>query len=346
MTDGGLPLETLDLFLLGIFAVVSLGLLVPVHYSPSARLERLERDYGLDRWSVWICCVVIVFAMTAVVAGGQPSEGVNRFRTRRIAGAAAPVLTTGVLMVGRAIASIRTARRLGDLERTRIGELLPTTASGTADNREHEQSEADGRSQLVALEGTAVSTDGTVEAPFTGTEALVFESTVFEPKDDYGDPAADAVDEDDWRAAGLFAEHVPFAIDDGTGRVRVEPADATFELRRVETIEVAGDEQAPERIESLFLETQALNGTTRSRRYEEDALVPGAQVAVVGHLEDGVVSSSAGSSSRWRSAPFLVGTPSLPALEDEYRYRVGGGVLGLCMSAVGLLMLLYGFKIL
>ncbi|MFD1565555.1 GIDE domain-containing protein [Haloarchaeobius amylolyticus] len=342
MTDGPVPIETLDLLLLGFFAVVSLFLLVAIHYMPSAELDRLERDDGLDRWSVWILCVVSLFVLFVLVARIVPTDhsSLQYIRARYFGYVGVGMFVTGVFTLGRAIVMIGPARQVSELERMPIGELTDGGETGGTDP-ENDHPMREDCDHLVALSGEAVATDGTVEAPFTGTEAVVYESTVFEPSDDYGESNADPLDEYDWRAANLFSDRVPFAIDDGTGRVRVEPTGATLELDQLDVFEVAGDEQAPERIEAMFLATQALNGTTRHRRYEEAALAPGDRVLIVGRLEDGTVSG--GSDETWtvsRSPPFVITSKSLPRLQDEYRFRLVRGALGLFLSATGLFVYL------
>lgn len=266
--------------------------------------------------------------MIAVATWGLTLSGV-RFaaetgvRSRSLVAAGAVAIGTGVFLVGRAGATLRTYRRLRDLE--------PAPIAAATEG-------------LVAVSGEATAVDGTVETPFSGTEALVHESTVFEPADDLGrmEPERPSA-VDDWNATRLFDDAVPFAVDDGTGRLRVEPDGANFELRPLPAVEVGADEEPPARIAALFLSTQRLNDTTRHRRYEETALTPGDRVTVVGSLDDGVLSAAPDASGRFAAPPpFVVATGSTHDLVEAYRYRIATGVAGAVGVCWGVLSLLYG----
>lgn len=139
----------------------------------------------------------------------------------------------------------------------------------------------------VELEGTAHTVDGTVTAPLTGTDCLVYEYEVEEYQSG-GNSSS-------WKTVAEGSGSVPFRLEDDTASVRVEPEDADLALSTDETFSVDGGEPEPEPVEE-FLETESdlesedtsLDlgvvevSTGNNRRYHERRLDPGGEVYVFG----------------------------------------------------------------
>jgi hypothetical protein len=131
----------------------------------------------------------------------------------------------------------------------------------------------------VVLEGTATVApgEGTVEAPFTGTEAVLARAEVTRLRDQE-DPGRtfETVYEDERR--------VPFLVDDGSGGVRVEvPAGADLRLEEDRTEVTPGSE--PDHLAAFAerevgLSTQVSTGDRR--RYDQSVAAPGETVLLAG----------------------------------------------------------------
>jgi len=114
------------------------------------------------------------------------------------------------------------------------------------------RSAAVGRTELS---GTAQPIDsaGTVERPFTDGECLVAMYKVEEWEEDHDDD--DHGSDGHWRTIESGTLSVPFHLDDGTGRMRVEPADdATYEISDENTtrFRVGGGRQPPDEVVEFF----------------------------------------------------------------------------------------------
>ncbi len=167
----------------------------------------------------------------------------------------------------------------------------------------------------VEIEGTARPGDGLVEAPMTGREAVAVAWTV-EEWDERGDTSH-------WREVARGVEVAPFAVDDGTGAIDVDPvsrSDAAgkwtqttgvtasdgvrmddvlleFEAFDVQA-ELAPDEEVPDRLADLHAEhglyedtgsiTNAVDVGRKHgrRRYKEAIVAPGDDAYVLGRAED------------------------------------------------------------
>ena len=139
----------------------------------------------------------------------------------------------------------------------------------------------------VELEGTASELGGTVAAPLSGTECLLYEYEVEEYQSNGKHSSWNTVDEG---AGGL-----PFRLEDETASVRVDPAGAELALSTAVTLEVDGGEPEPEPIREFLATESDLGSENRSidlrvvefatgndRRYHERRLEAGEEVYVFG----------------------------------------------------------------
>ncbi|WP_436347754.1 hypothetical protein [Natronorubrum sp. FCH18a] len=229
------------------------------------------------------------------------------------------------LGVGLSIASIgagriRTARVLREAGPTALRDV--PTASG-----------------LVEFEGTARTADeGTLEAPISGASCLAYtvrarsrvDGTGGGGTDSVGDPAAGtsandgAADDEQWTVDGGAAASVPFAVEDGTDRVAVDPTNAVLSLDDWEASQQVWTDGADlERDELERLDAAGLPGVDgeadddssefRHRQYRERRLDPGADVHVFG--------GSVVDSSRDERAS---GRPVTVAGDDWFEISAGG----------------------
>ncbi|MFW5983761.1 MAG: DUF3592 domain-containing protein [Halobacteria archaeon] len=163
------------------------------------------------------------------------------------------------------------------------------------------------------IKGNAVISDlETLRAPFSEDDCVIAEYEVEEYHDN-DDEAGGS-----WRTVEIGVLHTPFYVDDGTGRVLVEPDDeATYDLDPEDetTVYVDSSEKGPEPVRR-FVETEDIgfpadrSGKDNDRRYRQNLILPEESVYVFGTVErrDGV------SSARNEDA-LVVGGDG--ALEDE-----------------------------
>jgi hypothetical protein len=143
---------------------------------------------------------------------------------------------------------------------------------------------------------------GTIPQPFTDGQALVASYTVEEWQEDHDpdDPGRDG----HWSTIDSGTMYRPFALDDGTGRMRVEPeADASFEIsdEHRNRFHVQPGETPPAGVVEFFerqYEDDAdegllgglLDGTPDAqdadkRRYSQEVIPPGEDVYLLGGAE-------------------------------------------------------------
>lgn len=139
-----------------------------------------------------------------------------------------------------------------------------------------------GKTGPVAVVGTAREAEGTVTAPFSGTECLAYEYRVREEFTHVGEY------ERVWTESGN--ESTFFDLDDGSAAVRVEAAGADFRFEEHRTT-IKANEEYPPRIEEFVdqseetgsVEYGSLPGTDLSERtFIECRLDPGEEAYVYG----------------------------------------------------------------
>lgn len=145
----------------------------------------------------------------------------------------------------------------------------------------------------VCLVGTAESLGDALRGPFSGREAVVVGYEVEELRRNYN--ASTKTNSQTWKTIDEGWASVPFVLDDGSARIRIDPRRATFEVRADEVTKVAGGRLPPEHIQSFIdsndeVDSEATRfelgpislSTGRDRRYSEYRIEPGDQVCVFG----------------------------------------------------------------
>lgn len=153
------------------------------------------------------------------------------------------------------------------------------------------------RPDRACFVGTVTNADSLVEGPFSGERAVALGYDVFEEEP--------TMDGDDWGSTRTFERIAggsvasPFTLDDGTGKLRVDPRGASFRLASDTEIEVPGGETPPERVqryidaddavedEDLTVDIGPLSlAAGYDRRYVERRVDPGDKVLVCGAVVD------------------------------------------------------------
>jgi hypothetical protein len=151
----------------------------------------------------------------------------------------------------------------------------------------------------VEIEGSAVeSDDGTVTAPFTGSPCLAYTYEVEELRSSGKNQS--------WQTLDTGMGGVDFVVDDGTGRVRVDPSGADIHLESHSVTVPAGTE-LPDRLAQYVESTDAVEKQTRTvdivitklavgnkQRFTERRLDVGEDVYVYGQ-------ATAGPTAEWGS---------------------------------------------
>lgn len=218
------------------------------------------------------------------------------------------------------------------------------------------RSAAAGRTELT---GTCepIEAGGTIPRPFTAGECLVAVYEI-EEWDDSGD-------DDHWRTLDSGTLVTPFYVDDGTGRMRVEPdPDATYEISDANADEIRVDDGRlpPEEIVAFLEETPEeeadvgplaeLVGDRPSvrgdddRRYTQRVLPPGERIYLLGGTSPGP-DTAAGDVSTLvfgrdeGSGEFVIADQSEDELVSEYTWEAPAQIAGgIALSAVMLYLLL------
>lgn len=81
-------------------------------------------------------------------------------------------------------------------------------------------------SGIVEVSGTAKPLDGTITAPYSNERCLAYEYQRKEREHDFDDDD----DTHDWRTVDRGSEHVPFLVEDESGRVPVDPEGAEISM--------------------------------------------------------------------------------------------------------------------
>lgn len=205
---------------------------------------------------------------------------------------------------------------------------------------EQVRSIAAGRTEIA---GTATPTEGTVEQPFAEGECLYADWEIEEHHHDD--------DGSDWHTIDRGEVATPFALDDGTGTVRVAAStDATWEISEEHhtRIDVGARESPPEEVRS-FLETHSETDVGDEgivfgdrRRYTQEVLPPNEEVYVFGRAaeredasgsnEERLVMERDGGSGR-----FIISDMTESELTESLSTRAPLFILlGLAMSVGGL----------
>jgi len=207
--------------------------------------------------------------------------------------------------------------------------------------------ELHGRRGPVEIEGRAVEgEDGRVTAPFTGSRCLVYSYEVEERRSQGKNES--------WKTLDSGLDGVDFIVDDGRGRVRVDPTGAEIHVES-QSVTVSAGTELPDRLADYVESTDAVEPQNRTvnllvteltvgnkQRFTERRLDVGETVYVYGE-------ASPGPAAEWGSnlVDAVVGdgdrTPVFVISDTDERgtaWRIGRG--GLWRVGAGLLALTVG----
>lgn len=208
-------------------------------------------------------------------------------------------------------------------------------------------------SGLVEVEGEALASEETFDAPFTGRECVAYEVEV----EQYRSSGKGA----NWRTEVQGSEHVPFRLYDGTGSVGVDPAGANRSFEDDYQQIVDAGEHPPARIRAFLDDDTDVDHDTGSvdlgpvslveghkHRFTERRIEPGTTAFVSGTADpmtavDGETPTIGGSSGgRIRDAladPFLLANTDEVSVARRYLfYGLGMLVFGGMFSWIPLLL--------
>lgn len=139
------------------------------------------------------------------------------------------------------------------------------------------------------LEGTARIDGGTIEAPLTGTECLVYEYKVLERRRTRRDSY--------WRTIDEGHNHTSFRIEGDTGTVLVEPRWADRRLSKEESVKVKAGTEPPERITRNFATSPSVYYGRNYKHhldleFVERRLDPGEPAYVFGEVQNETMAGS------------------------------------------------------
>jgi len=241
---------TAGLVLLGAFALLFVPLLVvPLVADPETRRYYRQR-HGVSGTGVALAVVVGVGSVLAAVRAGSFPASARSL--------AVPLVGLTVGLVGLVFAATH-ARRLVAL--FRADEAATGEATG-------------GR---VAVTGT-VRADDPGESPVFGCDAVAWEWRV-EAKNRHG---TNYEGRRAWDTVETGSGGVPFVIDDGSGPLRVDPADALLDVR-----DERREERAPGDPPGRVGELADADGGGERYRFVESALAPGTRATVLGSVAGG-----------------------------------------------------------
>jgi hypothetical protein len=196
----------------------------------------------------------------------------------------------------------------------RASRLIQDTAT------EKVRSVAAGRTELT---GTADPDETVFHRPFTDGECVYAHYRIREHHESGSDGS-------DWRTVDSDTWIAPFFLDDGTGRIRVEPErSTTFEIsdEHSTTVTVEEDHSPPPDVREFLEEVSSAGPADDKRRYVEEVIPPGEEVYVLGGAEqrddesgdneDRLVVRRDGGSDR-----FIVSDMSEEELASTLTYRV------------------------
>lgn len=184
----------------------------------------------------------------------------------------------------------------------------------------------------VELYGTTEPIDDNVlSSPFSGEDCLMYKYKIEEYRM--------VGDDRDWVTVDVGRDGVPFHLDDGTGRVVVDPEGISLNIPRDELYSVEDDESPPE----ISGGSLGFVSASNDRRYHEYYIRPGEEVYVYGEAmrRDGEVVVN----KRADTPMFMVSDSSEEELVEGTRNSVvlsTGGGLVLAAIGLGLLLLVSG----
>lgn len=222
------------------------------------------------------------------------------------------------------------------------------------------RSAAVGRTELTGT-GKPIDGIGTIDQPFTDGECLVATYEIEEWEEEEDD---DGGSDGHWSTVDSGTLVTPFVIDDGTGRMRVEPdEDATFDISSENRtrFHVGANRTPPDEVVEFFerryadddeglLDTlldwdPSVRGSEK-RRYTQEVIPPGERLYLLGGARpmDGASGSNADRLVLGRdggSDEFIVSDRSEEELVSNYRWAAPAQIVGgLALSSAMLYIML------
>lgn len=289
-------------------------------YDRSGRVA-FERRFGTPwRRAVGAGFAAVAVVVALAVVGSVPlAPGASNVRARGIV-----LVFETALLVGGFVGCVVAASNAGTLARfLRRGD----TATGAVT--------AGG----VAVTGLVEPVAEPPSTPFFGTEAVCWRWRI-DARNRHGPTFVST--RDTWETVRSGGDGVPFLLDDGSGTVRVDPADARLDLSAGTVREVPPDEY-PGRVGTEATAHVDLGFGGDRRRYRESALAPGTEVTVVGHATPGEDGPTIAASD---GAPLLVSDGMRRVVLRRYAARAAGyGVASLLATGLALRSLVASFAV-
>lgn len=225
------------------------------------------------------------------------------------------------------------------------------------------RSVAVGRTELSGT-GKPIDDIGTFEQPFTDGECLVATYKIEEWEEDH-DHDDDSASDGHWSTVKSGTLTNPFALDDGTGQMRIEPeADATYDISSKNQYQtrVRGGRSPPDEVVEFFqrefesdddddgLLGGILNGSPGAndhddRRYTQEVIPPGEDLYLLGGAEP--MEGEGGSNAQrlvlrrdGGSEEFIISDKDEDELVSEYKWRAPAQIVGGLLLSAGMLYLL------
>jgi hypothetical protein len=132
----------------------------------------------------------------------------------------------------------------------------------------------------VEVNGEAAPVEEPLTSPLTQQDACMYQLRVREYR-------PDGEDDSDWETVFYTSKHVPFRLDDGTGKVRIDPDDAQLEIDRETGVDVDDGELPPKPVREWAnqhgIDSRHLTSTSRyDRKLQERVLEDGESAYVFG----------------------------------------------------------------
>jgi hypothetical protein len=214
--------------------------------------------------------------------------------------------------------------------KTHEGREEAATIEGTEQREVADLQPGDG---LVAVSGTArAGDDDLLSAAMLGTEGVVVRTVVEQRAgDEIGENRKTA-----WDTIYDAGDYVPFAVDDGTGQVAVEPPGGNVGAFTVDSTlyESEPGEEPPEPVRRWLDATDGVDAAVdQYRGYRQAAIEPGETVHVVGEpVDNGGETVLTG---QQRPEEFVASDLSKSELANESTYGAGAYALGGLLVLVG-----------
>lgn len=296
-------------FLFGLVALERVG-------SPSQnrQLSYLAEKSGIGRGLGALLVVVSFVTIFSAFVLGSPTG--RRSDLALAAGLVAHV--AGLFLVGVGLAAFRRHRALSGATSAATGDV----SSG-----------------MVAVTGAALQHEECTAAPFSGDDALCFQCWVKERdlREDAPDVQAESIGiESNWEIEYSESFQTPFAVDDGSGSVIVDPTAMDLQLDETTTVTVEFPDDPPESVLS-FVEDHldTVGYAANDRRYEEAVLVPGDTVTVAGTVRE-APDTGGRPTITGETGTAVVATGSLDRVRAETRRRMTAGIGGgIALSVAG-----------